>query len=78
MAGTPPTDTRAIIYWTVDLNGNAILDQGEHAVLTIVFNGADRPASLDTIRAEAVLPQGATLTVERGVPNITASIMDLG
>ena len=76
--GANPTNTRAFIYWTVNANENFILDQGEHAVLAIVYNAADEPAALDKIRAEIIIPTGAALTVERQVPNITNTVVDLG
>ena len=72
--------TQAIIYWTVGAN-NAILDQGEHAVVSISYDRAspdDRPTALDKIRAEILLPTGAPLTIERDVPNITNTVVDLG
>ena len=72
--------TQAIIYWTVG-SGNAILDQGEHAVVSIAFDRAspdDRPSALDKVRAEILLPTGAPLTIERDVPNITNTVVDLG
>jgi len=74
------SSTQAIIYWTVGA-GNSILDQGEHAILSIAFSDAgpdDRPAALDRLRAEILLPTGAPLTIERNVPIISNSIVDLG
>jgi flagellin FlaB len=76
--GALPSATKAIIYWTVSSNTNAILDQGEHAVLAIAYSSADRPTALDKIRTEIVVPTGAPLTVERQVPNITSLIVDMG
>ena len=73
-----PGSTTAIIFWTVRANNNSILDPGEHASLAIAFSNADRPTSLDRIRAEIILPQGATMTVERDIPNISTMIIDLG
>ena len=72
--------TSAIIYWTVSAQTppNSILEPGEHAVIAIAYNAADRPAGLDKIRAEVLLPSGATLTVERNIPNLTSIIVDLG
>ncbi len=79
-AGTDdyPTETCAFIYWTVNANNNSILDQGEHAVLAIAYADNDRPASLDVIRAEIIVPQGASLTVERQIPVVTNEVVDLG
>ncbi|KAF6247249.1 flagellin [Nitrosopumilus sp. b3] len=76
--GNSPNATSAFIYWSVQTNTNAILDQGEHAVLTIAYKAADRPAALDTIRAEIIPATGASLSVERQVPTITTSVVDLG
>jgi flagellin FlaB len=78
--GTSPTNTFAIIYWTIsDQNPpNAILEQGEHAVIGIGYRALDKPSSLDKIRAEVLLPSGATLTVERNIPNLTSLVTDLG
>ncbi len=76
----PNTLTSAIIYWTVSAQSppNTILEPGEHAVIAIAYNAADRPGGLDKVRAEVLLPSGATLTVERNIPNLTSTIVDLG
>ncbi len=76
--GSLPQQTFAIIYWTVQQNTNNILEQGEHVVIAIGYKDVDRPAALDKIRAELLLAKGATLTIERNVPNITNLIVDLG
>ncbi|MEW6044479.1 MAG: archaellin/type IV pilin N-terminal domain-containing protein [Thermoproteota archaeon] len=73
-----PSETKAFIYWTVNDNNNDILDQGEHAVLAIVYAADDRPSALDKVRAEILIPTGAALTVERQVPSITTEVVDLG
>jgi flagellin FlaB len=73
-----PSETAAFIYWTVNDNNNEILDQGEHAVLAIVYAKADRPAALDKVRAEILVPTGAALTVERQIPSVTTTVVDLG
>ena len=73
-----PTDTKAVFYFNVNRNDNFILDQGEHGMLAIAFSESERPQSLDVIRAEVILPTGAPLSIERTVPNISSSIVDLG
>ncbi|EPA06340.1 archaellin/type IV pilin N-terminal domain-containing protein [Candidatus Nitrosarchaeum limnium] len=78
ITGAVASQTSAFVYWSVTSNTNAILDQGEHAVLAVGFASADRPAALDKIRAEIIVSTGASLTVERQVPNITTSVVDLG
>jgi flagellin FlaB len=77
--GANPT-TFAIIYWTIAAQNppNAILEQGEHAVIGIGYRVQDMPVSLDKVRAEMLLSSGATITVERNIQNITSMIPDLG
>jgi archaeal flagellin FlaB len=73
-----PTSTAAFTYWSVQSNTNDILEAGEHASLVIVFAASDRPEYLDKIRVELILAGGATLTVERAVPQIYNEVVDLG
>jgi flagellin FlaB len=72
------SSTKAIIYWIQQSNTNAVLESGEHAVLAIAYDSNDRPSGLDTIKVELIVATGAALTVERQVPNIASSIVDLG
>ena len=78
ITGAIPTTTKAVVYFDVNTNTNNILDQGEHANLVIQYKSSDRPGQLDNIKAEVVLPTGSALTVERQVPSITTSVVDLG
>ncbi|HXG07976.1 MAG TPA: archaellin/type IV pilin N-terminal domain-containing protein [Nitrososphaera sp.] len=73
-----PSRTVAIVYWTTNKNNNDILDNGENAVIAIVFADNDRPTSLETINTEVVVPQGAVLSVTRQIPSITTNVVDLG
>ena len=78
-----PTETRAIIYWAVSNQNplpNSILELGEHAVLSIGWSQApdERPTDLDKIKIELAVSGGATLTIERTIPNISSTIVDLG
>ncbi len=75
-----PAVTTAIIYWVVDEGSlNTILEQGEHAVLSLGFNQtSDAPVSSDKIKIELTVTGAATLTVERDVPSISNRILDLG
>ncbi|MGY5149637.1 MAG: archaellin/type IV pilin N-terminal domain-containing protein [Candidatus Nitrosopumilus sp. bin_68KS] len=76
--GSSPSETKAVFYFNVNRNDNFILDQGEHGMLAIAFSESERPQSLDIIRAEVILPTGAPLSIERTVPNISSSVVDLG
>jgi len=73
-----PPQTLAIIYWVNNINNNTIIDIGEHAIISVAYSAGDRPKQLDTIAIEVSVPQGAPLTVDRTVPNITSEVLDLG
>jgi len=74
-----PTDTTAIIYWAVSQTPiNTILEQGEHAVLAVAWQALEEPDSLEKIKIELTVTGGATLTVERDIPNISNRVVDLG
>ncbi|GIU70581.1 MAG: hypothetical protein KatS3mg003_0060 [Candidatus Nitrosocaldaceae archaeon] len=67
----------AFIWWSSQRNTNDIIDPGETAALTIIFYSNDQPVALDKINAEIVVAKGAVLTVERQVPTLTDTIVDL-
>ncbi len=69
--------TCAFIWWSSQRNTNDIIDPGETAALTILFKSADRSPALDEIKVEVVVAKGAVLTVERQVPTLTTSIVDM-
>ncbi len=74
-----PSTTQAILYWDVSNTPiNDILDNGEHANLAIAYKNADRPAELDNLKVEIIVPTGSALTVERQVPSVTTNIVDMG
>ena len=73
-----PPQTLAIIYWVNNINNNTIIDIGEHAVISVAYSFGDRPKQLDTISIEVSVPQGAPLTVDRTISNITSEVLDLG
>jgi len=72
------TNTTAIIYWSVNLNDNSILDIAEHAVVSFGFSAADQPTQLVHMSFEILTPTGAPLTVDRTVPSVTSKVVDLG
>jgi flagellin FlaB len=46
--------------------------------VAVAYRVEDKPIALDKIRIEIVVPTGAALTVERQVPTISTSIVNLG
>ena len=73
-----PPQTIAIVYWINNINNNTIIDIGEHAVISVAYSAGDRPKQLDVVAIEVSVPQGAPLTVDRTIPNITHEVLDLG
>jgi len=73
-----PLETTAFVYWTVNVNGNEVLDSGEHAVIAIVFAEGDRPKSLEKFHVELIPYSGGSLTVERSVPVFINEVVWLG
>lgn len=72
-----PSQTVAIVYWTVSKNTDAVLDADERVELAIAYGNDDRPTTQDQIRVEVVTPTGASLTVERYVPDIVNTVVNL-
>ncbi|QLH09908.1 flagellin [Candidatus Nitrosotenuis sp. DW1] len=72
-----PSQTVAIVYWTVSKNTDAVLDTDERVELAIAYGTDDRPTTQDKIRVEIVTPTGATLAVERYVPDIVNTVVNL-
>jgi len=73
-----PDKTTGFIWYSQNINNNAILELGELAMLTIVWSENERPQALDNIVAEVILPTGPTLSVDRDVPSITNEVVLLG
>jgi len=76
--GTLPSETTAFLYWPKRLNANQVLELGEHATLAVAFASNDRPQALEKFSLEIMVSNGATLTIERQIPNITHQIVNLG
>jgi len=75
-----PFATTAIIYWAVSRQTppNTVLEQGEHAILSIGWNATDAPSTLDKFKVELTVTGGATLTIARDIPDIGGAVIDLG
>jgi flagellin FlaB len=78
VTGGAPPNTKAMFYFTLNLNNNTSLDPGEQGVFSVAYKATERPVSLDNIRVEIVPPSGAPLTIERNVPVISGLLNDLG
>jgi flagellin FlaB len=72
-----PTTTSAFVYWIINVNEDDVLDDGELAVIAIVYADQDRPHTGEYIRVEGYAPEGKIFTMERYIPNISGTIIDL-
>jgi flagellin FlaB len=77
-AGNGMNQTSAVVYFTTNKNNNKILDNGENAIVLVMFKNPDKPTSLDEVKTEIIVPTGSLLTVKRHVPSISDAIVDLG
>jgi len=73
-----PDTTSAFIYWIVNINGDERIDQGELAVIAVIYAEKDRPTTSEYIKIEGIISEGKILTIERNIPNISSSVIDLG
>lgn len=73
-----PTTTSAFIYWVVNIEDDHFINQGELAVIAIVYADKDRPNSGEFLLVEGITPAGNVLSVERNIPNISNRVIDLG
>ena len=78
ITGDGPPQTMAIIYWAINLNDNPILDVGEVVVLSVAYEQNERPRTLEQIAFEVIIPEGAPMTVDRTIAEVTSSVVDLG
>jgi len=79
ITGADPTNTRAIIYWTVG-DTDTLLEPGEHAVISIAWDHSpdERPLELDKLKIEIVAAKGSILSVTRQIPSISNAVVPLG
>lgn len=73
-----PLHTAAFIYWILNLNYDENIDEGELAVITIIYSQKDRPSSDEHLKIEGIAPEGKILTIERTIPHISHEIIDFG
>jgi len=76
--GTAPTNTRAVIYWSVQKNTNEVLDPGEHAFIVLVYASTDRPVTAQQIEAELIPSAGSSISLSRLVPTIQDKFSTMG
>ena len=73
-----PIKTSAFIYWVVNLNFDERIDEGELAVLAIVYANNEKPSTGDFILVEGIAPEGNILKMERTISKISNTVVDMG
>lgn len=73
-----PDTTTAFFYWTINQNLDEYIQNNEIANLVIVYSDKDRPTTGEYMKVQIFDNQGVILELERTVPNISSSILDLG
>ena len=71
-----PTTTSAFIYWIINLNEDGMLNEGELAVIAIVYANQDRPHTEEYLLVEGFSPEGRIFSMERNIPNISGNIIN--
>ncbi len=73
-----PTSNTAFIYWVINHNFDHFIDDGELAVIVIVYAGMDRPSSGDNLFIEVNVPEGFVLRIDQQVPDISNEFLNFG
>ncbi len=73
-----PDTTSAFFYWVINQDSNKFLQNNEIANLVVVYADKDRPATSEYIKVQVFDREGVILELERTIPNISSSILDLG
>ena len=73
-----PTRTTAFVYWVINQNFDHFIDDGELAIIAIVYAGTDRPSSGDNLFIEVNVPEGFVLRIDEQVPDISNEVLNFG
>ena len=73
-----PDTTNAFVYWIVNQDFGENVTNNEIASLVIVYADKDRPSTGEYLRVQVLDKTGSLLDLERNIPNISSSILDLG
>lgn len=73
-----PDTTSAFMYWIINQDFDSNVQNNEIASLVVVYADKDRPSTGEYLRIQVVEERGILLTLERTIPNISSSILDLG
>ncbi len=73
-----PDTTSAFLYWVIQQNDDVFLESNEIANLVVVYSDKDRPISSEFIKLQVEESEGMLLDIQRTIPTISGSVVDLG
>ena len=73
-----PDTTTAFIYWVINQNMDQYVENNEMINLVMIYADKDRPATAEYIEIDVIEPEGSLLHIERTIPNVSSSVLDLG
>jgi flagellin FlaB len=73
-----PIKTSAFVYWVLNQNFDHFVDDGELAVIAIIYSENERPSSEDKLFIEVNVPEGFVLRVDEEVPHISNESLNFG
>ena len=73
-----PAKTTGFVYWVFNQNFDHFVDDGELAVITIIYSESDRPSTGDKVLIEVNVPEGFVLRIDEEVPSISDDILNFG
>lgn len=73
-----PDTTTAFLYFVINQDNNVLLGNDEIANLVVIYADKDRPTTGEFIRLQVEEREGLLLDIQRTIPNISSSIVDLG
>ncbi len=73
-----PDTTTAFLYWVINQNFDRAVQNNEIASLVVVYADKDRPSTGEYLQIQVLEHDGVILNIERTVPDISTSILDMG
>lgn len=73
-----PSKTTAFVYWILNQNFDHFVDDGELAVIAVIYAENERPSTGDTLFLEVNVPEGFVLRFNQEVPNISSEVLNFG
>jgi flagellin FlaB len=76
--GEKPDTTVAFMYWIINQDSDGRVQNNEIASLVVVYAEKDRPSGGEYLSIQVIEKLGILLQLDRTVPNISSSILDMG